>query len=206
MKDLVVLVADKQMEATLRQLLQRHDAFGIRPIEADVFNHPGHDPGVLLEAGRLLSVLTDQYRHALVLFDREGCGQEDKTAEELEQQVQQQLDAGGWRNRSAVVVLDPELEIWVWSDSPHVPGVLGLPPRELKQLVAGQTAPGRTKPDKPKELMVRVLRQARVARSAALYAELARKVGTARCTDRAFLRLKRILGDWFPRAAAAPLA
>ena len=202
MKDLVALVADKQMEAALRQLLQRHDAFGIRPIEADVFSHPRHDPGVLLEAGKFLSVLTDQYRQALVLFDREGCGQEHKTAEELEQQVQQQLDAGGWGNRSAVVVLDPELEIWVWSDSPHVPGVLGLRPNKLKKLVADQTAPGRTKPDKPKELMDKVLRQARVARSAALYAELARKVSTARCTDRAFLRLKHTMGEWFRRTTA----
>jgi len=83
-----------------------------------------------------------------------------------------------------------------------VPGVLGLRPNKLKKLVADQTAPGRTKPDKPKELMDKVLRQARVARSAALYAELARKVGTARCTDRAFLRLKHTLGEWFRRTTA----
>jgi hypothetical protein len=33
------------------------------------------------------------------------------------------LFTSGWENRAAAVVLDPELEIWVWSDSPEVEAV-----------------------------------------------------------------------------------
>lgn len=203
MKDLVVLVPDQKMRHVLKELLQRHQALGIRAIVADVYNHPQQDPGVRRGAGQFLSIYTGQYHRALVLFDREGCGQEDKTADELERQVQQQLDASGWENRSAVVVLDPELEIWVWSDSPHVTEVLGLPPSELKQLVADWTKRGPTKPTKPKELMETVVRRANQGgMSSALYKELARKVSTERCTDRAFLRLKQTLQKWFSKMEA----
>lgn len=199
-KDLVALVSDQKMRHVLKELLQRHKALRIRAIVADVYSHPRHDPGVLGAAGEFLSIYTEKYLYALALFDREGCGQEDKTADELEREVQQQLDASGWKNRSAVVVLDPELEIWVWSNSPHVPEVLGLPQNELAQLIAQWTAPGSPKPERPKELMETVVRRAnRGGMSSALYKELAKKVSTERCTDRAFQRLRETLQGWFPK-------
>lgn len=197
MKDLVGLAADKKMEAALRQLLCREQALGIRNVEADIFRHPRHDPGVLLEAGKFLSVLVGQYRYALAMFDREGCGQEIRTATELQEQVQQQLDDAGWRDRSCVLVLDPELENWVWSDSPHVAEVLGVDKATLRKMVGDSTAPGGVKPSHPKELMATVLRQSKVAWSAALYVELAQKVSFERCSDPAFLRLKHCLAKWF---------
>ncbi len=199
MKDLVVLIADGQMKAALEPLLERHAALGIRHIQAKCFAHPRHDPGVLNEAGEFLSIHRDQYHGALVLFDREGCGQEDKTAGDLEQQVQQQLDSKGWKDRSAVIVLDPELEIWVWSDSPHVAEVLGVPARELHSMVAKATRPVCAKPDNPKQLLEDALRQAGIPKSSSLFAALAQKVSLNRCTDRAFLRLKQVLQRWFPQ-------
>ncbi len=44
-----------------------------------------------------------------------------------------------------------------------------------------------------------MLRTARKPRSSSIYLELARSVGTERCTDPAFLKLKRCLREWFPR-------
>ena len=44
-KDLVVLVADKNMEFALRGLFSRTPSFGIHPVTADVFVHPEKDPG-----------------------------------------------------------------------------------------------------------------------------------------------------------------
>jgi hypothetical protein len=38
----------------------------------------------------------------------------------------------------------------------------------------------------------------RKPRSSAIYLELARSVSTDRCTDPAFLKLKRCLREWFP--------
>lgn len=199
MKDLVLLVADGQMKAALEPLLARHNALGIRPLKVDCFKHPRHDPGVLHEAGKFLSLHLKQYSRALVLFDREGCGQENKTAAELEQQVQEQLDRAGWENRSAVIVLDPELEVWVWSDSPHVAEVLGLSQAKLQSLVARSTPPGLKKPKNPKQVMDEALQLSGIPRSSSLYAALAKQVSLADCTDRAFLRLKQALRKWFPQ-------
>ena len=45
MKDLVCVVADRQIAATLEELLLRRRALGIRPVEAEILVHPHHDPG-----------------------------------------------------------------------------------------------------------------------------------------------------------------
>ena len=144
-----------------------------------------------------LAPLREQYSNALVMFDREGCGQENRSADELEDIVQSQLDRVGWADHSSVIVLDPELEIWVWSDSPHVSRILGIARPELDQLLGQYRSPGNLKPSRPKELMEKVLRQSHVPRSSSLYADLARFVGIERCTDPAFLRLKSYLIRWF---------
>ena len=131
------------------------------------------------------------------MFDREGCGQEDKSASELERAVQSQMDRVGWADHSTVIVLDPELEIWVWSDSPHVSRILGVARPELDQLLNQYRTPGSIKPSEPKELMEKVLRQSHIPRSTSLYADLARFIGIDRCTDPAFLRLRGCLTQWF---------
>ncbi|MGQ9859519.1 MAG: hypothetical protein ACUVS3_12650 [Thermodesulfobacteriota bacterium] len=69
MKDLVVLVPDKNTEAAMKALLEhRQHALGIRPITFDIFVHPRRDPGVYHEAEEFLRPLQSQYRYALVLF------------------------------------------------------------------------------------------------------------------------------------------
>jgi hypothetical protein len=119
MKDLVVVAPDSNTEQTLYGLLEHHKALQIRRIEYRILVHPERDPGVLQRGASLLAEIDalNAFRYALLIFDREGCGREMLTSSELEQQVQQQLDASGWQGRSAVVVIDPELESWVFSTS-----------------------------------------------------------------------------------------
>lgn len=142
-----------------------------------------------------------RYLHALVFFDREGSGAEQKTREELEQELESQLSASGWGNRAAVVVIDPELETWVWSESPNVASALGWPdsgPMLRSWMVAQELLPrGEIKPTRPKEALERVLREARTPRSPALYDELARQVNLSKCTDAAFCKLRHVLKEWF---------
>ena len=197
MKALVALVADANMEAALDSILMRAAALGIRSVERDIFRHPRRDPGVLTGASEFLRPFVDAYHHALVMFDRHGCGHEEQPASDLQHRVESELNQAGWAERAAAIVLDPELENWVWSDSPHVGEVLGADEGELRQLVAQQTTPGNAKPAKPKELLEEVLRRSRIPRSSSLYAELARRVSLERCTDPAFQRLKSILRAWF---------
>lgn len=120
MKDVVVLVPDKNTEYTVRGLLDRHQSLRIRPLSRDVFVHPHRDPGCLNEAHDFLRPFAAEYHHALVMFDHEGCGQEMEVPDSLAEQVRELLRRNGWMDRADVVVLAPELEAWVWSSSPHV--------------------------------------------------------------------------------------
>jgi hypothetical protein len=116
-RDLVVLVADKDMEQAIRQLLQRPASLGISAPMHEVYTHPEHDGGCRTASHDLLRSLSSQYRFALVLFDHEGSGGDTIEREQLERQVEARLEANGWNGRCGALVIDPELEIWVWTDS-----------------------------------------------------------------------------------------
>lgn len=199
--DLLVLVADANIEFTIKGLLTRPQALGIRPITARVLPHPERDPGCLLRAPEFLRAFRNQYQHALVIFDREGCGRDTHSREELEAELERRL-APHWGKLAAAVVLDPELEVWLWSDSPHVDRILGWEGREpdlRSWLVQEDYAEQReAKPGRPKEAVEHALRLARKPRSSALYRKLAGTVSFQRCTDPAFARLLDVLRIWFP--------
>lgn len=200
MKDLVVLVPDKNTEAAIRALLEhRQDALGIRSITFDVFVHPRRDPGVYHGAEAFLRPFQSQYRYALVIFDFafDGAPSDVPSAES---EVQRKLDSSGWRDRSAVVVIAPELEAWVFGTSAHVVQELANDDHELFQRVIteyGAQPPNVPKPLKPKEAMEELLRIGRRPRSSAIYGALAQKVSLERCKDPAFVRLREILQGWF---------
>lgn len=201
--DLYVLVADLDQEQAIRALLEHRTAsLGIRSGRTEVKKHPQHDGGCFRQAPDLLRTMQFQAAHALVVFDREGSGAEDKSAAEIEANLEQRLDESGWNGRARVVVIDPETEIWLWSDSPHVGTALGWTAgeAELRRWLTGQgfLSVGAVKPARPKEAMLAVLRQTRVKPSAAIFAEAARKVGLDRCQDRSFVRFRQILRDWLP--------
>ena len=200
-KDLVVLTADKNTQFALRGVLSRHQSLDIRKPEADFFVHPGRDPGVYHNAHDYLRVALRTHRRALVVMDRVGSGQEDKSREELENVLERAMSQSGWQDRAAAVVLDPEIETWVWSNSSHVEHELGWLQQEkgLRPWLQEQgfLEEGSLKPEKPKEAMEAALRVVRKPRSSAIYQNLAEKVGLSRCQDPAFLKLKTVLQAWF---------
>jgi len=199
-RDLIFLVADSNMEQTVRGLMSRPRSLGIREgITFDIIRHPRHDPGVFRGAHEYLRNLQNNYRYALVMFDRVGCDKEaGKSASELEAEVEERLQQAGWRDRCAAIALDPELEIWVFARSSHVIEVIANNDEELygKILVDAEKDLG-GKPIDPKNVMEQLLRKAKIPRSSSLYGELARKVGLESCQDRAFGKFKRVLQEWF---------
>lgn len=198
-KDLVVLAADSNMEFAVRGILSRAPSLQIRSATFDVLVHPEHDPGCLRRGAALLSPLTAQYRHALVMFDLEGCGQEAQGREELERGVEEELAVHWTAERCAVVVIEPELENWVWSDSPHVETYLGWEQGTLfaKLRAGGVLVAGSSKPARPKESMEWALRERRKQRSSKTYERIAGAVSLSRCIDPSFLKLKGTLQRWF---------
>ena len=199
-RDLVVLVADYNAEAVVKAVLSRWEALGIRDLDADVFVHNHRDPGVWSDGHVLLRQVQNQYRHALVIMDREGSGEQTLTAVEMEARLQERLGSAGWSARCSAVVIDPELDRWIWSVSPHVDRVIRWNDRVgIRQWLRDQgfTFDVNGKPLRPKEALESVLFHARRVRNSNLYRDIALKVSLLRCEDRAFSKLRSTLQNWF---------
>lgn len=200
-KDLLILVADKNMEYAIRGLLYRNASFGMRPLSCDVYVHPERDPGCFLKGHDFVRPFHRSYSYSIVMFDREGCGQESKTRDQLEAEVESRLSQAGWDRRAAAIVIDPELENWVWSNSPHVEiclGWKGRVPRLRQWLVnEGFSAGLESKPMHPKKAVEQALRSVKKPRSSSLYLELAQNVTLEGCTDGAFLKFRQTISSWF---------
>lgn len=206
-KDLVVLAADKDLEHALKGLLPRAPALDIRPITFDVFVHPRHDAACARQGVAFLSNLSERYAHGLLMFDHEGSGKEQESARAVQEALNREFAGSSWGGRARAIVLSPELEAWIWSDSPHVDDVAGWKDRRppLRRWLIDQRLlrDGETKPQRPKEAFLAALHEARVARSASLYGRMAEKVSVRRCADESFQALRRTLQNWFPRAKPA---
>lgn len=202
MKDLVVLVACSQIDHSMRGILARHLSLQIRPILFDIFVHDHKDPGCLHKSDEFLRAQSSRYAKSLVVFDYDGCGGQPRSAEDLERDVEANLAANGWGDRGGAVIISPELEAWVWSDSAAVDEVCGWsgrnPPLRTWIQNKGFAVDNFCKPIQPKEALQEALKEVRQQRSSALFRKLADRVSLDRCVDRAFGKLKRLLQGWFP--------
>lgn len=201
-RDLIVVVPDGDMEFAVRAMLSRSRALGIRPITYDVRRHVQRDAGCRSDCHNYLRLWLNEYRYAMVLFDHEGSGMEITPRTQLESEVEEILRVNGWQNRAAVIVIDPELEAWVWSDSPEVDNVLGWTGRTpaLRAWVQSNTAfwnSGKVKPARPKEAFDAALRRVGKQNSSSVFEDLAARVSMDRCLDPAFDKFKSVLRRWF---------
>lgn len=211
MRDCLFLVADKNMEGMLKGFFSR-DAFqhavGCGHFDFDfrqdlVVAHGQNDPGLYTRANEFLQPYANTHRHAVVMVDAEWEGSPGKAA--ISQRIVGHLAHAGWSDdKGCAVVITPELENWVWQDSPHVCSALGFdrPFAVLRTTLEteGFWQPNAAKPDRPKEAVEWVLRQSRKGRSSAIYQQLATRVTAKRCTDEAFHVLRSSLLRWFPPA------
>lgn len=205
MIDLVVLAADLSMKAALDGILKRPESLGIKPTRFEILAHPQHDPGCLRDGVDFLRAYHRRASHALVVFDRHGCGKNDEPREKLEAAVELQLHGSGWDERARAIVIEPELETWVWTKSPHVSRALGWG-GDIDGLWEWLAAHGYfessdSKPSRPKAAKEAALREKRKPGSAALFGEIAASLSLKQCIDPAFLKLKNTLAGWFPRGS-----
>jgi len=208
-RDFLLLVADKNMESMLKGYLSRpgiHAALGCGPFNFDARRdlhvaHGQNDPGLYTRAKEFLQPYAASHRHAAVVMDAEWDGAPPVT--DIEQRLTTHLEQAGWpAERHCAVVIDPELENWVWQDSPHVCAQLGFAGNyaALRSKLEHQKYwhPGEAKPHRPKEAVEETLRTHKIPRSSAIYQKLAQHIGTAGCTDNAFLKLRNAMRLWFP--------
>jgi hypothetical protein len=199
-RDLIILVADRNMEAFVTGILKRPKSLNIQPVTFDIRRHPEQDSGCRTGGVEFLSPFKNQYRHAILMFDREGSGAKIKSTEVIELELEKALE-DEWGTRGAVIVIDPELENWVWSNSPQVEQVLGwsgrVPPLQVWLKQKDFLQPKAVKPPRPKEALEKALWLVRKPRSSAIYQLLAERVSLSQCTDRAFGKFKGIMERWF---------
>jgi hypothetical protein len=131
-KSLVVLTADKSMRLCVEAILGRAGELGLRLAADDylVLADGGQDPGVFRRGHESLRSQLNQYHHAILMCDRDGAGAGELTRDAMEAQMETRLAQNGWQERSAAVVIEPELENWIWVDSAHLDNVLGWQGRQ----------------------------------------------------------------------------
>jgi hypothetical protein len=200
-RDLIFLVADGSMEQLVRgffgqPMCHRKLGCGRFTVEpADIIVASRRDPEVYGLAHELLRPYVATHRRAVVMLDTawEGSPGPKKIQKQIASYIEREWD------EFAVVVLDPELEAWVWQDNPNLAAALGCPP-DFRQILArsGHWPVGRTKPADPKDALEHLRLHYRADRSKAVFHRVASRVSVKNCVDPAFQQLRDTLRDWFP--------
>ncbi len=198
-KDLVILVADKNTQFALKGAVARPTALSIRPIELSFLVHPDRDGGARSSGPEMLATQARNHRHALLIFDYEGCGWSGEP-EVLEAELDGRLHAV-WKARAKTVVIQPEVDAWMWGSENALRDIFGWSGQQgirgwLEE--KGYRIGSDGKPERPKEAMNLLCRSQRQQRSSSLYETIASRISLKSCTDRAFARVRSQLQAWFP--------
>lgn len=200
MEDLVALVADKNMEFALKGGLDQPERLGTRQIRYRIRVHSERDGGVRTTGAQILRLLRNQFNHALLMLDWEGSGSNEPDAITEEAALDHQLQRT-WGPFAKTIVIDPELDIWMWGSSNLLKQSLNWTgPQSIRDWAAdrGFQLSEKGKPLRPKEALQAVLREVRLPRSSSLYRKIASQISLQKCEDAAFLRLREQLRLWFP--------
>jgi hypothetical protein len=201
------VVADANMEYTLRGVFSRdrYDltlqcgafAFDAR---LDLVRATGdNDPALYQRIESYARPARSSHSHLVVMIDAEWTGS--PGAPRIREHIEERCARCGWSADAVVaIVLDPELEAWIWQDSPIIETALGYKGSSLRKDLAtsGAWPEASPKPPRPKETLEAELRHNRIPRSSALYRQVAAQISVKGCVDPAFGRLQTALRRWFP--------
>jgi len=206
MKSLLVYVADADALAFMKAVLERSQALGVCPIDFDIERHPMRDSGMVQSGAELVRMKKGRYRKALLMWDHHGSGRDHKqTPEAVGQEVQSKLDSFTWSGNSAVTVLVPELEQWLWFCENAVAAHCGITVDQLMQWQDERAQKlGVTvdvlKAEQPKELFEHVMRdKLKRTISPRDFEEIGKRASVTRllaCSS--FRAIAEILRGWFP--------
>ena len=203
MTDCIFLLADGQMEAVFRGFLERSDFDKRLHVSAFTFETavaPNKDPGVYNDADIILRPYQKTHRFAVVVLDNDWEGSPGIAM--MQAKIAEKLLLSGWeQERFEIIVINPELENWIWQDSPHIAEVFRFKLHaSLREWLREQHLweSGDPKPARPKEAVEKTLRATRTPVSGDLYRRITARVGIRNCLDPAFQTLCAALQLWFP--------
>jgi hypothetical protein len=201
-RDVVFLLADGAMEQMLCGFFAREQfhvrlgcgAFDFDPRQ-DIIVAPTKDPGVYNTARELLQQQEQLHERAVVILDADWKGS--PGAEAIQARITESL-TGVW-DEFAVIVIEPELEAWIWQGSnPHVAPAFKCPStyRDLLR-ESGHWPDDARKPPDPKAALTHLRRRHRADKSNAAFRRLAGFISVKGCADPAFGQLQSTLQKWF---------
>ncbi len=219
MRDCVFLVADSHMETVFKTFLglrHRHEKLGTAPFRFDAERDlllAGNDPAVYRKGHDFLQSYRRTHRYAVLVLDFQFEHQ--KKPDEIVAEMTSKMIANGWNaEQIQVVLIQPELEAWLWQDNPNIQEVFfrNLSPTEkpkapaLRQWLCDQRLwPMEcVKPPDPKTAMMKAAEEFRAGAPMAVFTEVFRRVSVHGCQDAAFHTLRDALKRWFPQAECAP--
>lgn len=201
MSDLIILVADNDMEQTIRGLLKgRRNDLQIKDIDFEINRHPYRDSGCFSSADEFLRPFINQFDYAMVIFDHHGSGQENRTRSVVEEEVETVLTKNGWADRNCVVTIKPELENWIWVQPSELEPIIGwnFVDIELSEWLNQKVnLTDINKPVDPKEILEDILEMVQKPRSARIYRDVAETATLHNCRDESFLKFRATLQKWF---------
>lgn len=206
MKDLLLYTADADAMGFMRAILGRHQALGIRPISFDIERHPQRDSGMVQSAAELTRMKKGQYGKALLMWDHHGSGRDHRhSSQAVADEIQNKLDQYTWSGNSAVTVLVPELEQWLWFCEQAVAVYCNTSTEQLQFWTAERaTQLGKTSNDlrqqQPKELFEHIMRE-RLRRTISPrdFEEIGQKASIRSLEQcESFNRILTTLRTWFP--------
>ena len=207
----VFLVADGTMEQVLKSFLSRgylEGRLGCRTFDFDFpqdvvvdVRNGNTDGGVHRRAHALLHSYLRSHQNAVVMLDK-NFGRR-LPAAVVRGEILHNLLHNGWSAECVeVVVIDPELEVWLWQrGSPHIAREFrynGSVSLEEFLEAEGLWPSAAVKPAKPKEVAGVLLQRYRAGPRMVVYRRIIENISIRGCQDLAFNLLAGALRRWFP--------
>jgi hypothetical protein len=211
MRDCFFLVADSNMRSAFEGFLTRDKfylslgcgPFDFDPAEDILVAAGDNDPGIYTRGHEILRPIRATHKHAVAVLDAEWDGTPGRQV--ITEQLSSRIESTGWsREGFQVLVIDPELENWIWQRNVNLAHCLRF--KSLSNMmdepdVQRYWPEKELKPRRPKEVLETLLKKQNIRRSSALYRQITSRVSVKDCQDSAFHLLRDTLRRWFPANA-----
>jgi hypothetical protein len=208
MRALLFVVACADIAAMVTGFLSKERAdlrLGCAPFDfnpkLDVRRPAGEmDPGLWSRGAEHVRLGRQTHDHVVLMLDADWEGSPGAAA--IDEKLREDLRKCGCSDDdSEVIVLEPEIEAWMWVDKLEVAREFGFETSDALRgwlTGAGFDLGANQKPLRPKEALEAALRVKGKPRSSATFAAVAAKVSLSACQDPALLKLRATLQRWFP--------
>ncbi len=220
MRDIVFLVADGEMQATVEGFFE-NPAFDARlqcarfefDTKQDLIKHPRKDPGVYQDGHNLLKSYVDTHNYAVVMVDFAfNDNLQTMDYQQFCEKIKANMRAAGWPDeRFFVMAINPELEVLMWqADTSRIEPIFDYP-REREGISLREWLQQRNlwnadalKPADPKSAINIASSQGwgRKKAHTQLFKRIARDVSFKGCEDESFNGLLHQIQAWYPRVYA----